>query len=200
MLWEPDEGFWLLSEHLVRIKDSAEYFSRPYGEEKLIKQLNIFVKGLDSVAHKIRILVDQNGEIEIQAKSINRKSPPLSIGLAKQCINSNNIFLYHKTSNRQIYDDVLVGMSAYDDVLLWNRNNEVTETTISNFVAEIEGVLYTPPVTCGLLAGTYRAQLLREGKIKERVIKIDEIKDCTKYYLINSVQGWQEVKNIQIRC
>ena len=200
LFWDPDEGFWLLSEHFIRIKDSAEYFSRPYDEEKLIKQLNTFVTELDSVAHKIRVLVDQNGEIEIQAKSIDKKSSPLSIGLAKQSINSNNIFLYHKTTNRQIYDDVLVGMSAYDDVLLWNSNNEVTETSTSNFVAEIEGDLYTPPVTCGLLAGTYRAQLLREGKIKERVIQIDEIKDCTKYYLINSVQGWQEVKSLEIRC
>ena len=44
----------------------------------------------------------------------------------------------------------------------------------------------------GLLAGTFRAWLLDQGKIRERVMKIEDLKRCSKIYLINSVRKWQE--------
>jgi len=55
-------------------------------------------------------------------------------------------------------------------------------------VVSIDGELFTPPVESGLLAGTFRNQLLDEGKIKERVITVAELKDSREIYLINSVR------------
>ena len=60
-----------------------------------------------------------------------------------------------------------------DDVILWNERGEVTEATIANVVAEIDGVRYTPPLTCGLLGGTFRAELLASDRIRERVLTRD---------------------------
>ena len=42
----------------------------------------------------------------------------------------------------------------------------------------------------GLLAGTFRDQLLAEGKIKERVITVEELKNANEFFLINSVRKW----------
>ena len=81
-----------------------------------------------------------------------------------------------------------------DDVLLYNENNELTEFTIGNLVVEINGELFTPPLSCGLLAGTFRAHLLETQQIKERVIRKDELPGCTKIFLINSVRKWVEVE------
>ena len=83
--------------------------------------------------------------------------------------------------------------TAFDDVLLYNENNELTEFTIGNLVVEISGKLYTPPVSNGLLAGTYRAYLLETGKIEERVIHKSELGICTKVFLVNSVRKWVDV-------
>jgi para-aminobenzoate synthetase/4-amino-4-deoxychorismate lyase len=47
-----------------------------------------------------------------------------------------------------------------------------------------------------LLAGTYRAQLLDEGAIQERVITVDEFKQCKEIFLINSVRRWMNVQLI----
>ena len=80
------------------------------------------------------------------------------------------------------------------DVLLWNDQNEITEFTIGNAVVELEGKLYTPPVHCGLLAGTFREKLLKEGVVEERIIYVDELKTCSNIYLINSVRQWIPVK------
>ena len=51
--------------------------------------------------------------------------------------------------------------------------------------------LVTPPIECGLLAGTYRDHLLEEGEIEERVIGLDDLRRCQGLFLINSVRRWQ---------
>jgi para-aminobenzoate synthetase/4-amino-4-deoxychorismate lyase len=73
------------------------------------------------------------------------------------------------------------------------RGGEVTESCIANIVVELDGVLYTPPVQCGLLPGTYRALLLELGKVKERVIRIDDLAKSPHIYLISSVRKQREV-------
>jgi para-aminobenzoate synthetase/4-amino-4-deoxychorismate lyase len=44
-----------------------------------------------------------------------------------------------------------------------------------------------------LLAGTFRNQLLAEGKIRERVITIEELQKAKEFFLINSVRKWMKV-------
>ena len=83
--------------------------------------------------------------------------------------------------------------AAFDDILLYNENNELTEFAIGNLVAEINGKLYTPPISCGLLAGTYRAHLIETGKTKERVIHKSELGKFSRLFLVNSVRKWVEV-------
>ncbi|KAF9165269.1 hypothetical protein DFQ26_000372 [Actinomortierella ambigua] len=100
-----------------------------------------------------------------------------------------NIFLHHKTTQRAVYDEAReraklppVGTPSADpstpmDVLLFNEDNEITETTIANIAIEIEeGLWITPPLSSGLLAGTMRRKLLAEGKLKEQVISVDDLR------------------------
>ena len=108
-------------------------------------------------------------------------------------MNSSDEFLYHKTTNRRVYEQAIEGCPGYDDVLLYNEKGEVTESTIANIVMETNGVLWTPPVQCGLLPGTYRAELLEQGMIQERAFTIDEVLRSPRVYLINSVRGMYEV-------
>jgi len=51
----------------------------------------------------------------------------------------------------------------------------------------------SPPIECGLLPGVFRNHLLAEGKIKERVITIDEFKRAKEFFLINSVRKYIRV-------
>jgi len=43
---------------------------------------------------------------------------------------------------------------------------------------------------CGLLPGVFRNYLLAEGKIKERVITLEEFRNVPEFFLINSVRKW----------
>jgi len=53
----------------------------------------------------------------------------------------------------------------------------------------MDGELFTPPVDCGLLGGTYREYMLNVGQVKERKIKVNEITSSTEIMLVNSVRG-----------
>jgi para-aminobenzoate synthetase/4-amino-4-deoxychorismate lyase len=60
-------------------------------------------------------------------------------------------------------------------------------------VVDFGGRLFTPPIECGLLPGTARAQLLQEGKIRERTVRVEELPTANAVYLVNSVRGLHRV-------
>ncbi len=81
-----------------------------------------------------------------------------------------------------------------DDVLMWNEASEITESTRANVVVELDGQRVTPPVACGLLPGTFRAELLARGEIAERVVSVADLRKATSLWLINSVYKWKRAE------
>ncbi|HXW00187.1 MAG TPA: aminotransferase class IV, partial [Anaerolineae bacterium] len=98
---------------------------------------------------------------------------------------------YHKTSRREMYATALASRPDCDEVLLWNERGELTESSRSNLVLELDQVLATPPVASGLLAGTMRAYLLDNGRIQEKTLYVEDLKRCRQIFLINSVRKWE---------
>ena len=95
----------------------------------------------------------------------------------------------HKTTRRELYEAARASRPDCDEVILWNERGELTEATTSNLVLELDGRLWTPPVSAGLLAGTLRARLLAEGAIAERTLTPDDLARAERVWLINSVRG-----------
>ena len=197
--WTPEDSYFLLEYHLRRLSDSAEYFGCRLNVERIHGQLLDRAGGFGQEARRVRLLAGLDGSIEIQADLLDEREggKPLRVALARECVDSADIFLYHKTTNRRVYDNARQAHPGCDDVLLWNANGELTESCLANIVMEIDGTMCTPPVNCGLLAGTFRASLLDQGQIQERVLKIDDLHRCGKIWLINSVRKWQEASLIQ---
>ncbi|MBN1829830.1 MAG: aminotransferase class IV, partial [Deltaproteobacteria bacterium] len=188
-------GFHLLERHLERIEKSAEYFDWPVNLEEVRRQLLDLSQNLPPSPHKVRLLLSKNGCIECQAEPVTLPSPisRRKIALAHFPVNKSNPFLYHKTTNREVYEEALSKCPEYDDVILFNEDGEVTESTRANVLVEMDGNLYTPPVRCGLLAGTCRAWMLELRVIEERTITIDQLLQSRSVFLINSVRGMYRV-------
>ena len=74
-----------------------------------------------------------------------------------------------------------------------NERGELTESTIANVVLEIAGERLTPPVSAGLLPGTFRDELLERGEIREAVITPEMLRQADGVYLINSVRKWMKI-------
>lgn len=185
--------YHLLSEHLQRIKQSAQYFQFNFDMEQVRAALQTLAEQKAVGRWKVRLLYNKQQKINLEAEELMLLPPSCVVTWAKQPIDRHHRFLYHKTTYRQIYDKMKIEQSQAFDVLLWNDKEECTEFTVGNLVVEIDGIKWTPPIDSGLLAGTFRQHLLERGEILVRVLHKKEIEGATRIWLINSVRGWVEV-------
>lgn len=196
LLWETEGGFFLLDEHMQRLGKSAAYFDVPLDQYAVLQGLEEEFHTYECVRIRVRLLVSRDGDFEIQAFPIEpsgNASPP-RVKLAAEPIDSQEIFLFHKTTHRAVYERARADKPGCDDVILWNERGEVTESTMANVVIRKGGKLVTPPVECGLLGGTFREHLLKAGEIEESVVPIADLKVAEEIFLINSVRKWQRVE------
>ena len=189
--WTPGHGFFLLDRHLTRIARSARHFGYTCDAADLRAALDRAVAASADTL-RVRLLLAQDGTARVECAVLDPVTDPARVLFADAPIDAGDIFLYHKTTNRRVYD--AAKRPDADDVILWNADRQVTETTIANIVAEIGGRKLTPPVECGLLPGTFRSQLLDDGVIEEAVITIDRIREATGLWLVNSVREWRSAR------
>lgn len=189
--WTPQDKYWLLDYHVRRLRDSADYFDFTFDETRALAELERGAAALPHVPHKARLLLARDGTLQFSAALLDAQREPVRVVLAQTPVNARDKFLFHKTTQRAVYDAALAERGAADDVLLWNERGEITETCNANIVVQFGAEFFTPPIECGLLGGTYRAFLLEQGKIQERVIPWQELTDARALFRINSVRGWQ---------
>jgi para-aminobenzoate synthetase/4-amino-4-deoxychorismate lyase len=189
LLWQPEEGCFLLDGHLDRLAESAAFFAFPLDRDDLRRRLMESVRGLPPVPHRIRLVVPKGGIPELTIAPLIPLPTPYRVALAVEPIDASDPFLFHKTTRRNVYEAARKQAgTACDDVLLWNRRGEITESTLANVMVERDGIWYTPPVSCGLLGGVYRARLLEQGLLREGLIRREELVAGSKIRLINSVR------------
>ncbi len=194
ILWEPESGFYLLDAHLQRMADSAVYFHFPFPRQQILDKLNALPLNGRT---KVRLLLSEKGEIRVETMPLPAATPePVKIGLAKQPVSSDDVWLYHKTTHREPYEQAKASRPACDEVILWNERGELTEGTIANLVLVLAGDWVTPPVTAGLLAGVERAQALANGRIREQTLFPKDLARASEIYLLNSVRGWRRARLI----
>ncbi len=188
--WTPDGGFALLPRHLARLEASAACFRFCCDLDEIRAMLDTAVGDLIG-ASKVRVLLSQDGAVVCEGIDLGvPASQPLRVSLAAEPVDAADVFLYHKTTRREVYDRARASRPDRDTVLLWNRDGEITESTDANVVVSIDGERSTPPIVCGLLPGTLRAELLETGAIAERRITVADLSRAAEIWLINSVRGW----------
>jgi branched-subunit amino acid aminotransferase/4-amino-4-deoxychorismate lyase len=102
----------------------------------------------------------------------------------------------YKTKNGLKY--IMASLSAkekgLDDVFLTNERGQVIETTNSNIFVVHNGVLYTPGIEDGCIAGTMRMQIINLAlahkiKVYECPILPQNMLSADELFLTNAIQG-----------
>jgi para-aminobenzoate synthetase/4-amino-4-deoxychorismate lyase len=187
----PEEGLLLLDRHLQRLLDSALYFDIPLDPAEVRAALRSAVAAATRPL-RVRLLVDRSGVIQVDVGEIPAATP-LSLAVDTVAVDRRDVFLYHKTTNRVVYDEARHRHPEASDVALINTEGEVTESTIANLAVDLDGVWYTPPVASGLLPGTLRGALVEEGLLRERVLTPMDLKAANRIARVNALRGWEEV-------
>jgi len=180
-----------LNRHLARLKASADYFSIPCFPEKIRKAAKSYAARLAG-RMRLRLLLKADGGIVLAHQPVAAHAGPSPrAALSKIKTNSDNPFLYHKTTERRLYDEEFKKHSGrgYFDVLFMNEKNEITEGAISNIFIQRRGRWFTPPLSCGLLNGIARQSLMKKLAARERIIYWKDLKSADQIVLTNSVRG-----------
>lgn len=189
--WDPDGGYLLLEEHLARLGRSALHFGLEVDPHTLRTALEAAVAGAP-VPCRVRLLVGADGRPSVEATPLGEpRQAPLRVGLAVEPVDPADPWLRHKTTRREVYQAALAGRPDCDEVILHTAGGELTEAATANLVLELDGRLLTPRAEAGLLPGTFRERLLREGTVAEARLSRDHLARASRLWLVNSVRGWQ---------
>jgi branched-chain amino acid aminotransferase len=85
---------------------------------------------------------------------------------------------------------------GYNDSVLFNEKNEITETAVANLVFLISGDWVTPPISSGILPGVVRAIAIENCGVKVRPIHVSEIPEVESGFMLSSLRIAQQISRI----
>ena len=183
-----------LNRHMRRAADSA-------------RELGIVIPGEEVIRQEIiRVLADN----------------PFPIGRLRICFGNNLFSVTHdeylertEPANVNFYTETVIGSQhklfpydfrfsiieaarneGFDDSILFNAKNEITESAVSNLVFLVDGEWITPPITAGLLPGVVRAIAIEQCAVKVRPIHVSEIPEVESAFLLSSLRIAQPISHI----
>lgn len=184
-----------LERHLARMRGAALHFARPCAEAVLQQALESLRQAHGSGDWRVRLALDAAGQVQTQAVALAPSATPVRLQLASQPL-ANAVargpWVRFKTSRRAHYDALQPADASVFDTVLYNEDGEITEGTRGNIALLIDGLWVTPPLSCGLLPGVGRAVALDEGRVTERVVRLDDLPRVQDWAFVNSLRGWLE--------
>jgi para-aminobenzoate synthetase/4-amino-4-deoxychorismate lyase len=203
MRWERGLGIYLLERHLGRLQASAAHFGYPFDRDKVLAALDAEIAKLDGDVHMLRLLLAEDGVLTLTSTRIElpAKGTVWRFAISDQRVDEKDPLFFHKTTRRQFYDREMERQKALtgcDEVVFLNKKGELTEGTRTNLFIELDGRLFTPALTCGLLPGTLREELidLPRAHASEAVLTIADLARADRIYLGNSVRGFVKAELI----
>lgn len=213
LLLEPEKGYWLLEEHLSRLKESADYFSYLFPAEEVRQVLDTVPKDTNTrgKCYRVRLTLAKDGTLEITSHTCDAPSlrclpdvPAAThdglpiIGLSEYRTDSSSPYFFHKTSHRDLFTNEFSRAQKENlfDVVLLNDREELTEGCITNLILFLDGKYYTPPIDSGLLAGTMRQHLLSQSSVNvhEKTLMAEDLYRAEAVFCCNSVRGVVQVR------
>ena len=137
--------------------------------------------------------------IEIKKSSSNlyqTNDKGLKIDVFNDLLKPINFLSPYKVANAQLYVLASIYFKEHelDDVLIKNSNDNIIETTNSNFFISSNGVLYTPPLSEGCVGGIMRMQVINLAisngmLVYENPIHIQHLLSADEIIITNAING-----------
>jgi branched-subunit amino acid aminotransferase/4-amino-4-deoxychorismate lyase len=88
---------------------------------------------------------------------------------------------------------------GFDEAIVFNEYNKISEAAVSNLLLKINGQWITPPLSDGALPGVVRALVLENCDVGVRSIDISERQEIESAFLIGSLRIAQSIHSIDSR-
>lgn len=168
---------FLLEEHQRRVNETFQCFGK---QENTIKLNKVFEKENfeKNGIFKFRI------EYDLEGNFITENSPYMRAEIKEfQLIINDNVDYSFKYKNREVLEEMKRKSEGREIIII--KNQCVTDTSFSNIVFFKNGQWFVPRTY--LLNGVQRQFLLKNNKIKEIEIGLDNIFQYSHFKLINAM-------------
>ena len=188
------------AEHLARMAEAAQHFGYPWQPAAVHACLQALAAQHGSGPWRVRLLLDRFGQPRAEAFALQPTATPVRLQLAPRPLaEAHGEWVRFKTTRRAHYAAFAPAPgSGIFDTVLFNAEGEITESTFGNLAMQMDdGRWLTPPLACGLLPGVGRAVALREGRVQEGVVRVQDLHRVRRWAFINSLRGWLDAELIQ---
>lgn len=185
--WSAKTGTVRLDRHLARMSATCAALGISFPQDQLIALINEV-----NAAHdlRLRLTVDREGQGALEHWPLAATADQWRVAIAAQRLDSSDIWLGHKTTNRALYDQARAGLpKGIDELIFLNERGEVCEGTITNLFVQKGDTLVTPQQGSGLLPGVLRAELLETGRVVEAVLTLPDLEHAEAIFCGNSLRG-----------
>lgn len=185
-------GFVRLERHLARLRNSAKNLRFSLDESAISNALDAISS--ENGPLRVRIQTESDGKFQLTSQGFTPTPPDTvwNIKIAQTRLASNDPLLRHKTTKREAYDQARGEFSTEDahEVILLNEDGELCEGTITSLFLDMgDGILKTPHLEAGLLAGVLRGELIEAGRAIEAEVRPDDLTCAMQIYVGNSLRG-----------
>ena len=84
----------------------------------------------------------------------------------------------------------------WNDALICNTNGNIIESTIANIFWISSGIIYTPPLADGCVAGVMRRHIIEKIAVTEKSLSEGELQAADEVFLTNAIKGIRWVHEI----
>lgn len=180
-----------VADHLARLQQAAAHFSIPWNAGAVHQCLQALADGHPQGLWRVRLLLGAAGQPRAEAFALQPTPQPVRLQLARSPLTeAHSEFVRFKTTRRAHYAAFAPTETGVFDTVLWNEAGEITEGSFGNIAMLLDGRWVTPPLSCGLLPGVGRAVALREGRVQEAVVRLEDVPRVEAWAFVNSLRGW----------
>lgn len=181
-----------LSKHIERLNKSIRFLNigEKISEDKILELIEKF--NIKNCVLKI-IVTERN--LVLSTRNINYKTEDylkgFSLKISESIRNSKSKLTYIKSINylENILEREEALNNGYNEVLFLNEKGFLSEGSMSNIFIVIDKEIYTPSIKCGLLPGIVRNFLIKEYKIIEKELTLEDIMMADEIFITNSLLG-----------
>jgi branched-chain amino acid aminotransferase len=185
-----------LSRHMRRARKSAQALAIPMPEEEILRsEIQACLTLHPHEVGRLRICISHGGflvthdpyeDIETLARLTFHSTSTNASGEQHKA--------YPYDWNYQVLDNARD--YGFDDAILFNTGNNLTETAISNLLLKIEDEWVTPPISAGILPGIMRGIAIERCGVTVRNVHISDIPLVEEALLVGSLKIAQPVSHI----
>jgi para-aminobenzoate synthetase/4-amino-4-deoxychorismate lyase len=187
-------GFPYLEKHLARLAASAAYFGFACDPAQIrAALLAASAAWTDEQTYRVKLTLQQSGDIQVDSAALAPLTLPVGLLLADSVMQSDDLFLRHKTTLRERYDAGWRAAEAQGafDALFFNERGELSEGGRSTVFVKLKGHWYTPPLTAGILPGVMRSVLLANPELgaREQPLQRADLLNAEAIMVCNALRG-----------